>query len=167
MARELPIELQEPYKKAAKDAFVKTILMFAGAAFFGAIAFFKGDIEKGISQSLFALCLFTAVNAAWSIIKTNTAIEEAKQASTEGKRADKIAEIQRVNTERAKKPAIASFVVGLFGCLYMTLLYDTYPVGWVWFVAFIATGPAIVAARWSDAANTAISKYVNDESFGV
>lgn len=165
VAKQLPEEMQALYKKLAKDAFIKTLLMFAGAAFFGALAFFKGGIEKAITQSLFALCLFTAASSSWLIIKTNESIKEAREASIKGKRKGKILEIERINIEMAKKTTIISFLAGLLGCLYMAFLYDSYPLSWAWFVGLISTGPAMLSARWSDAANTAISKYASDPKF--
>jgi len=167
VAKRLPDELQGAYKKLAKDAFVKTLLMFAGAAFFGSLAFFKGDVEKAMTQSMFALCLFTAVGSIWLIIKTKNSIKEAREASIAGNRKVKISDIERINSKLAKNPTIVSLVAGLIGCIYMVLLYDTYTFGWVWFAAFMATGPAMLSARWSDAANAAISKYASDPKFGV
>jgi uncharacterized membrane protein len=167
VAKKLPDDLQKPYKKLAKDAFVKTLVMFSAAAFFGALAFFKGDIEKAITQSVFALCLFTGVGSIWTIIKTKDSIREARDISIAGNREWAISQIEFMNSKLAKNATIMSLIIGLSGCIYMVLLYDTYTLNWVWFVAFIATGPAMLSARCSEAANTAISTYVSDPEFGV
>ena len=167
LAKKLPLNLQTDYKKLAKDALVKTVLMFAGAAFFGALAFFEGDVEKAITQSMFGLCLFTAVSSTWIIIKTKASIKEAREASIAGNRQTNISEIEQLNSKVATNQTIISLVSGLFGCTYMVLLYDTYPFEWVWFAAFISTGPAMMSARLSDAANLVASKYASDPKLGV
>lgn len=167
VAKKLPSKLQADYKKLATDALIKTLLMFGGAAFFGALAFFKGDVDKAITQSMFGLCLFSAVGSTWVIVKTKTAIKEARDVSIAGHRQYNIYEIEQLNSKLATSQTIISFVSGLLGCTYMVLLYDTYPLEWMWFVAFISTGPAMLSAGFSDAANLIASKYASDPKLGV
>lgn len=167
VSRKLPEELREPYKDAAKDAYVKTLLMFSGAAFFGVISYVKGDVSKAVTQSLFALCLFASLNTFWTLSRVKSDLRKAESLSNEGQRGEKISQINWILSKRVINHATLSFVVGLGGCLYVAFLYDQYALGWIWFLAFITTGPAVNAARWADGAKIASSKMAGDAEFGV
>ena len=164
--RKLPESLRGQHAKLAKDAWVKTILLFAGSVTAGLLAFFNGGFDKAISQAFFGLCLFSSLSSIWTTKKTSASIEEAKQLSITGNREARIADIETVNKEKAIKSTYISFFIGLLGFVFVALLFDKFSFSWVWFAAFISTGFGIQSARWSEAANLAISKYASDPSHG-
>lgn len=155
------------HAKLAKDAWVKTILLFGGSAAAALVAFFHGGIDKALSQAFFGLCLFTAIGSLWTIKKTNAAIEEAKQLSLKGKRKGRIEDVQRVNKEKAVYNTYLSLAVGLAGFIFVAFFFEKYPFPWLWFAAFLCTGFGILSARWSEFANQAIAKYASDPKHGV
>ena len=162
----IPESIRGQHAKFAKDSLVKTILLFAGAFMTSVLAFVNGGFDKAISQAFFGMCFFSSLGSGWTIRKTIVSIKEAKKLSVAGNRQARISDIETVNKERAIKSTYISFIVGLVGFLYVALLFDKYSFSWVWFVAFLSTAFAIQSARWSEAANYAISKYTFDPNHG-
>lgn len=162
----LPVAMREQHAKLAKDAWMKTIILFAGSIAVGLLAFITGGFDKAISQAFFGMCLFSSLGSFWTVKKTKTLIQEAKSLSLSGNRATRIRDIERANSEKAAKATLVSFTIGVLGFLYVAIFFDIYGFSWVWFVGFVSTAFAIQSARWSDAANFAIAKYASDPNHG-
>ena len=154
------------HSKLARDAWIKTIILFAGTVVAALIALANGGFDKAISQAFFGMCLFSAISSLWTIRKTSVSIKEAVSLSTDGGRALRIDDVKKVNKEKALYFTLLSFATGVLGVLFIAFLYDKYPFPWIWFVALICTGFAIQSARWSDLANIAIAKYAADPKHG-
>ncbi|MHB8266241.1 MAG: hypothetical protein ACYDC7_10020 [Acidithiobacillus ferrivorans] len=162
----IPVAMRAQHAKLAKDAWMKTVILFAGSIAAGFLAFFNGGFDKAITQAFFGMCLFSSLASFWTVKKTKTLIQEAKVLSLAGNRAARIHDVERVNIEKATKATLVSFTIGLLGFLYVALAFDTYRFSWLWFAGFISTAFAILSARWSDAANFAIAKYASDPNHG-
>lgn len=164
--RALPESLRMQHARFAKDALVKTIILFAGSTVAGLLALINGGFDKAISQAFFGLCLFSSLSSMWTIKKTKVLIDEAKRLSVAGNRIARINRIETVNKEKAIKSTYVSFFLGLIGLLFVVLLFEKFSFSWTWFVAFISTGFAVQSTRWSDATNFAISRYASDPRHG-
>lgn len=162
----LPVAMRAQYAKLTKDAWIKTIILFAGSIAAGFLAFFNGGFDKTVSQAFFGMCLFSSLGSFWTVKKTKTLVQDARAISLAGNRSARIHNIERVNSEKAAKATFVSFTIGVLGFLYVALSFDTYSFSWVWFVGFVSTAFAIQSARWSDAANVAIAKYTSDSNHG-
>lgn len=162
----LPVAMRAQHAKLAKDAWMKTIILFAGSIAAGLLAFVNGGFDKAISQAFFGMCLFSSIGSVWTVKKTKALIQEAKELSLAGNRAARIRDVERVNSEKAAKATLVSFIIGVLGFLYVALIFDIYGFSWVWFAGFVSTAFAIQSARWSDAANLAIAKYASDPNHG-
>jgi hypothetical protein len=164
--KRIPVAMRAQHAKLAKDAWVKTVLLFASSIAAGLLAFFNGGFDKAISQTFFGMCLFSSFGSFWTVKKTKTLIQEAKALSLAGNRAARIHDTERVNSEKATKATLVSFTIGVLGFLYVALAFDAYKLSWIWFVGFVSTAFAIQSARMSDAAYFAIGKYAADPNHG-
>lgn len=107
--RTLPESLRMQHARFAKDAWVKTIILFAGSTVAGSLALINGGFDKAISQAFFGLCLFSSLSSMWTIKKTKVLIDEAKRLSVAGNRRVRINDIETVNKEKAIKSTYVSF----------------------------------------------------------
>lgn len=164
--RRLPVTMRGQHAKLAKDAWVKTILLYASPITAGLLAFVNGGFDKAISLTFFGMCLFPSLGSFWTIKKTKTLIQEAKALSLAGNRSTRIKDVEKVNSQKAAKATLLSFTIGLLGFLYVALLFDNYSFSWVCFLGFLSMAFTIRSTRWSDAANFAIAKYASDPGHG-
>ncbi len=164
--RRLHGAMKAQHAKLAKDAWVKTIMLYAGSVVAGLVAFINGGFDKAISQAFFGMCLFSSLSSFWTIRKTKLLIQEAKALSVAGNRAARIHNVEIVNRMKAMASTFISFTVGLLGFLYVAFVFDKYSFSWVWLTGFVSTLFAVQSARWSDAASFAIAKYASDPRHG-
>lgn len=120
--RRLPVAMRVQHAKLAKDAWVKTILLYAATITAGLLALVNGGFDKAISQAFWGMCLFSSLGSFWTINKTKALIKEAKALSLAGNRVARIHDVEKVNSEKAAKATVASFTIGLLGFLYVVLV---------------------------------------------
>ncbi|WAH64589.1 hypothetical protein [Xanthomonas hortorum] len=160
----LPENVRVAHKKAAVDGVIKTVIMLFGGVAGFLVSLSNSDSNRATALALFSICITASLTAIWTTRKNAAQVQESRNKGLQGRRANRLEEIDSVNRACGYLAAF-SILVGIFGILAAVALSRKF--GYIWFIAFLCTSFPILASRFSDAASLAIAPYVKDGNHGV
>lgn len=160
----LPDNVRIAHRKAAVDGVIKTVIMLFGGAAGFLVSLSNSDSNRATALALFSICITASLTALWTARKNAAQVQESRSKGLQGKRKNRLEEIDRINRACGYLAAL-SIVVGICGISAAVVLSRQF--GHMWFIAFIFTSFPILASRFSEAVSLAIAPYVKEGNHGV
>lgn len=154
---------KEFYDPVAKDILAQTLILFGGVAIYSFFAVVRSDLSFISGDALPFVSVLGSLSAFWNIRRAELTIRKAIPGSNKMRKV-RLADVYEKNLN-AYSAGLLAFLYGLMVVVLVLLVPQELP-GWLWFVNFLVTGPAIYALAWSISALAAATEFERNTNLG-